>query len=128
MIVLTILIILFLLYAALIIFYWRNWNAIPEFTLGPEPSFIRLSVIIPARNEEENIAALLEALERQTYPRDLFEVIVIDDHSTDRTADITSRFKNVRLLQLKEDAINSYKKKAIEAGIAIASGELIVTT
>lgn len=128
MIVLAILIFLFILYAALIIFYWRSWKAIPVFTPGPEAPSIRLSIIIPARNEEENIAALLRALEQQTYPRQLFEIIVIDDHSTDRTADIVRQFNQVTLLQLKEDAINSYKKKAIAAGIAAAKGELIVTT
>lgn len=128
MIVLAILIFLFVLYAALIIFYWRSWKAIPVFTPGQQYPSIRLSVIVPARNEEENIAALLEALEGQTYPKELFEVIVIDDHSTDRTAEITRQFSHVKLLQLKEDAINSYKKKAIEAGIAAAKGELIITT
>jgi biofilm PGA synthesis N-glycosyltransferase PgaC len=128
MILLVILVVLFILYAALIIFYWQTWKDIPVFTPGPEPAFIRLSVIIPARNEEENIEALLLALEGQTYSRELFEVIVIDDHSTDSTAEIVRQFKNVTLLQLKADAINSYKKKAIEAGIAAATGELIVTT
>lgn len=128
MVVLAILIFLFVLYAALIIFYWQSWKAIPVFTPGQQNPSIRLSVIIPARNEEENIAALLEALKEQTYPKELFEVIVIDDHSTDRTAEITRQFSHVKLLQLKEDVINSYKKKAIEAGIAAAKGEFIITT
>lgn len=128
MIVSAILICLFVLYAALIIFYWQSWRAIPVFTPRQQNSFIRLSVIIPARDEEKNIKALLQALEKQTYPRGLFEVIVIDDHSTDQTAAIVKQFPHVTLLQLKEDAINSYKKKAIETGIAAATGELIVTT
>lgn len=128
MIVLAILTILSVLYAALIIFYWQSWKAIPVFTPHPQEPSLRLSVIIPARNEEENIAALLQALEQQAYPKELFEVIVIDDHSTDRTAEIVRQFPRITLLQLKEDAINSYKKKAIGAGIAVAKGEWIVTT
>ena len=89
---------------------------------------IRISVIIPARNEEENIGELLKALQEQTYPENLFEIIVVDDHSTDNTAAIVSQFTGVKLITLKDDTINSYKKKAIEKGIAAASGELILTT
>ena len=88
----------------------------------------RLSLVIPARNEERNISTLLRALENQSYPRHLFEVIVIDDHSTDSTAEMVQGFQGVRLLHLKEEGINSYKKKAIATGIDAATGEIIVTT
>ena len=73
-------------------------------------------------------AYLLAALQQQTYPKELFEVIVIDDHSEDRTAEIVKQFNDVKLLSLQNESINSYKKKAIETGIAAATGELIVTT
>ncbi len=128
MILLLITIILFILYSFLIIYYWQSWKAIPEFLLDGKRPQTKISVIIPARNEEENISSLLQALDQQTYPRELFEVIVVDDHSEDATAIIVQQFPNVRLLQLKENDINSYKKKAIENGIAVATGELIVTT
>jgi len=88
----------------------------------------RFSVIIPARNEEHNIGRLLESLGKQTYPGNLFEIIVIDDHSTDATAERVRKFEKVRLIQLTEDGINSYKKKAIERGIAAAQNEWIVCT
>ncbi len=112
----------------LILFYWQTWKAIPVFLPSNEEPKTKISVIIPARNEEENISGLLQALQNQTYPKELFEVIVVDDHSTDRTANVVQQFPAVKLLQLKEDGINSYKKKAIETGIATALGELIVTT
>lgn len=89
---------------------------------------VKISVIIPARNEEENIGSLLQALQQQTYAKDFFEVIVINDHSTDKTADIVRQYPEVKLLELQNDAINSYKKKAIETGIGFSAGELIVTT
>ena len=95
---------------------------------GDNQHNVKISVIIPARNEEKNIGNLIRALERQTYSRHLFQIIVIDDHSTDKTAEIVLQFPGVKLLQLKENKINSYKKKAIETGIAAASNELIVTT
>lgn len=119
---------LFVCYSILILYYCRSWIAIPDFIVSNQIPLIRISVIIPARNEEENIAELLKALLGQTYPKNLFEIIVVDDHSTDKTVEIVTRFPEVKLLQLKDDAINSYKKKAIEKGIAAASGELIVTT
>jgi glycosyltransferase involved in cell wall biosynthesis len=86
------------------------------------------SIIIPARNEANNIGPLLESILAQTYSHDLFEVIVVDDHSTDETASIVSRYEGIRLVQLKEDRINSYKKKAIETGIAAAKNEWVVCT
>src|SRR5204863_4470616 len=69
-----------------------------------------------------------KALQEQSYPKELFEVIVVNDHSTDATSAVVQQFTTVKLIQLKEDSINSYKKKAIETGIAAASGELVVTT
>ncbi len=128
MIFLSIIILLFVTYSVLMIYYWQSWNAIPVFTvLRPVPA-ITVSVIIPARNEENNIAKLLTALNLQSYPAHLVEIIVVNDHSTDKTAEIVQQFANVRLISLDANAINSYKKKAIEVGIAAATGELIVTT
>jgi len=88
----------------------------------------KISVVIPARNEEVNIGKLLEALQQQTYPRELVEVIVVDDYSTDHTAEMVKKFAGIKLVLSEEEDINSYKKKAIEKGIAAASGELIVAT
>lgn len=125
---LFIILFLFIGYGSLILYYWYGWKRIPLFNTGKEMAGVRISVVIPARNEEKNISQLLEALEKQTYPRELFEVIVVDDHSTDRTAAITAGFKNITLIRFQTDPINSYKKKAIETGIAAATGEWIVTT
>ncbi|MFI5129223.1 MAG: glycosyltransferase [Chitinophagales bacterium] len=128
MILLWIVIPLFILYSVLIIYYWSGWRSVPEYVPGQNAPKTRISVIIPARNEENNIGYLLAALQQQTYPKDLFEVIVIDDHSEDRTVEIVRQFNDVRLLSLQNETINSYKKKAIDTGIGAATGELIVTT
>lgn len=122
------LILLFVCYSILILYYWQNWKAIPDFKTTTPATDITISVIIPARNEESNISQLLEALLQQTFPATLVEIIVVDDHSADETADIVRQFRSVKLIQLTENNINSYKKKAIETGIAAATGELIVTT
>ncbi len=128
MILLYITIGLLVTYSILILFYRAGWRELKPFSqIDLEPS-IRISVIIPARNEEKNIGKLLSSLEKQTYPPHLFEVIVVDDHSTDNTADVVNSYSFAKLIKLEFDNINSYKKKALETGIAAASGDLIVTT
>ncbi len=95
-------------------------------------TFPKISLIIPARNEEKNIGLLLQSIQKQTITTAKFEVIVVDDFSTDGTAAIVQQFAFAKLIQLKNivgtQQINSYKKKAIETGIAHCNGELIVTT
>ena len=128
MIILAIVIILFIIYAVLVIYYADRWKRIPNFKSENKNFSLPFSIIIPARNEEENIGALLEAIQKQDYPSHLIEVIVVDDHSTDRTAEVVKRSGQVRLISLTEDKINSYKKKAIGTGIAAATNDWIVTT
>ncbi|HOZ85221.1 MAG TPA: glycosyltransferase [Niabella sp.] len=124
----AIILLLFVFYAVVLMYYLQGWSSMPEFRLekSDKPE-IKFSVIIPARNEEENIGRLLGSVQSQTYPSELYEVIVIDDHSEDSTAEIVKKFP-VHLLQLKDDHINSYKKKAIEKGIEFSSNEWIVCT
>ena len=137
MLTIYITIVLLFIYASLIIYYRQSWLAIPPFDVKQskisQPQTL-ISVIIPARNEENNIAACLQSIINQSYPENLFEMIVVDDFSTDNTQKIVSLFsaKNVTIIFLKDFAeegkLNSYKKKAIEIGISKAKGDLIVTT
>src|SRR4051812_48653132 len=94
LIILLIAVVLFLVYAMLIIYYRKAWRSIPSINLSHQPQKFSttISVIIPARNEAGNIQACLETIAKQTYPEQLFEVFVIDDHSTDDTADIVKAF------------------------------------
>lgn len=124
-------------YAILINFYHRAWNQLPIFRLpGTQPRTL-ISVIIAARNEESNLPALLQSLNNQRYPKSLYEVIIVDDHSTDNTLSVlrntTYPELSLNVLSLSDyidswDAVRSYKKKAIEVGIRNAKGSLIVTT
>jgi cellulose synthase/poly-beta-1,6-N-acetylglucosamine synthase-like glycosyltransferase len=91
--------------------------------------------MIPARNESNNIAACVNSILAQDYPADLFEIIVIDDHSTDDTADVVKRIaaSNLKCITLKDflqpgEETIAYKKKALAAGISVSKGELIITT
>jgi len=124
-----------LLYVVLMLLYARGWR-LQQTSVVPAGFVPRvaISVIIPARNEEQHIARCIESICANDYPADLVEIIVIDDHSTDRTFDIVVSFRqpNIRCLKLadyvSDRQLNSYKKKALETGIAHANGELIVTT
>ena len=117
------------LYALLIFFYFYHWLRTKEFIPGTA-SATHISVIVAARNEEKNIKALLNALSVQTYSPNHFEVIIVNDFSTDRTADNVAPFLShrVQLIQPEVTPGKSSKKKAIEAGVKNAKGELIVVT
>jgi cellulose synthase/poly-beta-1,6-N-acetylglucosamine synthase-like glycosyltransferase len=86
-----------------------------------------VSVIIAARNEEKNIRDCLESLRTQRFPQNKYEVIVIDDHSADRTSDIAKAFseahENFRYRKLAEGVTG--KKQALAFGIKRARGEYI---
>lgn len=121
------------IYILLILYYWKSWLGIPVYKIKSQKSKTKITVIIPARNEEKSIAGCLDSVCSQSYPKELFEVLVVDDHSTDNTAGIIKNYESqhVKLISLKdfvEDNLNSYKKKAIEIAIQQAAGELIVTT
>lgn len=83
-----------------------------------------VSVIIPTYNGQALLATCLPALRRQTYPADRFEVIVVDDASSDGTAAyVAAEFPEVRVLTL---AHNSGFITACNAGVAAAHGEVLV--
>ena len=87
-----------------------------------------VSVIVPARNEENNIEACLQRLTTQSYPQERYEIIVVDDESTDRTAELVARFSSVRLLPSVGAEALAPKKAALHTGITAARGEIILTT
>ena len=128
MVLIFITFLLFTFYAGVIFFYNRSWKQMPEFLPVQKSRAISFSIIVPARNEEANIGKLLQSIQKQTYPPGLFEVIVVDDHSGDKTADVVRSFGEVRLISLQTNVTNSYKKKAISTGIEAAQNDWIVCT
>jgi biofilm PGA synthesis N-glycosyltransferase PgaC len=125
---------LLIAYAVLLAYYKRGWeeSELFEASDGFQPTK-KVTVIIPARNEEKRIAACLSSLQNQTYPKSLLDVIVVDDHSEDNTTAIVDSFpmNNLRLIRLNdfvEKPLNSYKKKAIEIAITQSNGDWIITT
>ena len=121
-------------YGCIIFFYLIQWKKSKEIFLDVDYECkTPFSIIIPARNEAQNITALLVSITQNNYPSHLFEIIVIDDHSTDHTYALVESFSktsifNISIFKLDADCINSYKKKAIETGIAHAKNEWIICT
>lgn len=134
---LFIFLVLLIIYAFLIEYYRRSWNEMLEFVPGPLTHEPFISVIIPVRNEERNLRTLIDSLKKQSYPSSGFEVIVIDDYSTDESwnilQSILAELITIRTIKLADhlsatEQIKAHKKFAIEKGIGLARGELIVTT
>lgn len=121
-----------LLYVGCMLYYKLGWNRLPDFRIENQKVVdMKVSIIIPARNEELRIKPLLDSLSKLNYPKHLLEIIVVDDFSTDSTSEIVNAYSNIQLIKLQDHIsrpITAYKKKALEIGIANSSGEIIVTT
>lgn len=86
---------------------------------------MKLSIVIPAHNEEENISQVIEQIEsRIKFP---FELIVINDHSVDNTVGIimnlANKYNNIRLI---ENKLDSGFANTIKTGLASAKTEVVV--
>jgi cellulose synthase/poly-beta-1,6-N-acetylglucosamine synthase-like glycosyltransferase len=118
-------------YLGLLVYLIIGWNRLKKPVKIATVFNTKVTVLIAARNEEEVIHLTIEDLLLQDYPKHLTEIIIVDDHSTDRTADIIASYASsgVTLIKLNEQQpLNSYKKKAISEAIAISSGQLMVAT
>lgn len=118
-------------YVVILIYMTRGWALLKRPRIPGGTLKTKVTILIAARNEEDNIRATIEDLLAQDYPRELTEIIIVDDHSTDNTAAIINSYAGhgVQLIQLHADqALNSYKKKAIAEAIRRSTGELMVAT
>ena len=124
-------ILLTMAYTGLILYLKRGWGRLALFRPQSRQYKTTVSVLIAARNEEDKLEKTILDILAQNYPANLLQLIVVDDHSTDRTSEIILSFApdGVKLIKLNEArALNSYKKKAITEAIKLSDSELIVTT
>lgn len=84
-----------------------------------EQGRLTVSAVVPAFNEEDRVAAVLDSLRGVEL---IDEVLVVDDGSTDGTAEVVSRFDGVRFLRLPE---NRGKGRALDAGVKASVGEVL---
>ncbi len=123
-------------YCVLITTYQKWFLRLKQFPFSSEIiAGTGFSIIIAARNEEANIENVINSIFKNNYPTDLFEVIIVDDFSEDKTVSVAQnlqqKLSNIQIIELKKivDAkLNSYKKKAIETGISKAKFDWIITT
>jgi cellulose synthase/poly-beta-1,6-N-acetylglucosamine synthase-like glycosyltransferase len=90
-----------------------------------------VSIIIAAKNEEQNIGKLINSLKELSYNKELFEVIIIDDNSTDKTIDFARKAiegcPNFQVHKI-HDKILPAKKGVLAYGISLASNPFILIT
>jgi len=87
----------------------------------------RISVVIPAWNEEENIANTIKSIKNQNYPKEKMEIIVVNDGSTDKTGEIAKSFSGITVIdRVKNPEFNELKAGALNAGIKKAKNEILV--
>lgn len=101
-----------------------------DFPISPEITRRNVSVLIAARNEGRNIEKLLQSLYNQSFDKEKFEVILVDDNSTDDTFSVAEGFKkshsemNLKLLK----ATGQGKKQAISQALHAAENEIVMVT
>ncbi len=123
------------LYLILQLFYLYHWLKIEPVIVPKEfiPS-TAVSIIVVAHNEEKTIEKCLRGILSQRFPGSLFEIIVIDDRSNDKTESIIQNINSpqIRLLKLAEHPLfihqKAFKKSAIELAVNHAYHDWIIVT
>ena len=121
-----------LLYSFLIGRFAYGFDNVKLFDLDNTPPETKFSIIIPFRNEAENLPDLLKSIAKLNYPKQLFEIILINDNSYDNSVEIIQKHIknktiNLSIIQNKRTT-NAPKKDAITTAINHAKNEWIITT
>lgn len=109
-----------------------GFDKIKPFNLEELECKTSFSIIIPFKNEAENLHDLLTSLSKLEYPDNLYEVILVNDESNDGSKEIIKKYisdtsKTFKLIS-NERKSNSPKKDAINTAISIARNDWIITT
>ncbi|HEY3385082.1 MAG TPA: glycosyltransferase [Saprospiraceae bacterium] len=134
MIVLVIALGFALAYFLLQLYYFIYWQLAPSFSSANNTVDEGVTIIVIARNEEYSIGKCLQGLLDQHYPAELFEIIVVDDHSTDNTVEVIKEMAHPQVkLYLLSDyptyiKAPAFKKSGITLAVDKASFENIIVT
>tara|TARA_R110002012_G_scaffold312248_1_gene522678 strand:- start:248631 stop:249758 length:1128 start_codon:yes stop_codon:yes gene_type:complete len=109
-----------------------GFEKVPKFQTEDIPEKTQFSIIIPFRNEENNLPQLLKSIKNLDYPTDLYEIILIDDDSEDRSVEniktfIENGLQHVTILKNNIKS-TSPKKEAISMAIKKAKYNWVITT
>ncbi len=119
-----------LLYLLVILVFTIGWYRMKAFTASLRNFNTRVSVVVAFRNEARHLENLLNSLMQQSYPEDLWEIILVNDHSEDAGTELVNKFiqgnPNARITLLNVSGHG--KKQSLQEGVRFASGDLIVCT
>ncbi len=119
-------ILILILYLANIIFLVYGFFKVKPFFLSESVPTTQFTIVIPFRNEAENLPKLLHSIALLDYPKDLFEVILVDDESSEKYVLPNFNF-DIQIIKNHRNSL-SPKKDAINTAIAIAKHNWIITT
>jgi glycosyltransferase involved in cell wall biosynthesis len=122
-IVLYIITIIYCLAIVVLIYGFTKVNSFDYVGLKPKTKF---SIVVPFRNETENLPILLDSFSKLNYPENLFEVILVDDFSSEEYRVQTFKFKVSVIKNIRVS--NSPKKDAISTAMQTAENDWIITT
>jgi cellulose synthase/poly-beta-1,6-N-acetylglucosamine synthase-like glycosyltransferase len=115
---------LYFLFLGLMIYAWNR--GLTDSTIHPCSDQPNVSIVIAARNECLTIGTLLENIRIQAHPN--FKAIIVDDHSTDGTAEVVRNFAERDSRFSVVSNRGEGKKAALTTGIKLSKEEIIVTT
>jgi len=106
-----------------VVLYFRNKEKMDDYPKATR--FPRVSILVPAYNEEKSISGTINALLELDYPKDKKEIIVINDGSKDNTSGIIREFMKKHKEIILLDKKNSGKADSLNQAIKIAKGDFI---
>ncbi len=141
----TIAIIIIVVYLFLIGIFIYGFDMVNDFELQDLEPKTQFSIVIPFRNEADNLPQLLDSISRLNYPKNLFEVILVDDASSDNSVGLIRDFISKKSLASNSNLLseqnqngikviqnirvsNAPKKDAINSAITISKYKWIITT
>ena len=118
--------ILILPYFVILLILYKSLLKLKIFKARKDPEMF-VSVVVACRNEQDKLPVLLNCIAAQNYPENLFEVIIVNDNSIDRTFETAAGYKKISNI-LSINNKGEGKKQALRTGINSARGNLIITT
>ncbi len=122
-----------LVYCACIIFYTLKFKSFKENGISKKTETTTFSIVIPFRNEEQCLPQLFKSIEQLKYPPNMFEIILVDDHSGDSSRSLCENWKiendglNISVLDNKNLA-KSPKKSAVLTALLKIKHKYVITT
>jgi cellulose synthase/poly-beta-1,6-N-acetylglucosamine synthase-like glycosyltransferase len=124
---------LILIYCIILLFYAFRFRAFESFELKKNSPISTFSIVIPFRNEAENLPQLLKSVRHLKYPSNMFEVILVNDHSEDDSKAICQQWKAeneglaISIID-NQGLAKSPKKSAVVTALKLVDHDYVLTT